>query len=215
MLDQKLLYKKVRKKVTDLWSLANSEEHHDHTIGRYYPSDAGKCMRKTYFKYVLNTNSDMRIVAKGRIIMSQIVENMYLEILQSIGYETKKRVEKRHGDFVIAGEVDAMSDDEVIDVKTVTPTSINNIPFSKDIAQLNTYLWLTDLQYGWLLYVKSDNPAIYKIYPVHYSPKMMSITLSRISQLHQYLVNNIIPPKTEDQSVCRNCMFRKLCERIG
>ena len=214
MLNENELYSKVKKKISELWH-ASSDTEHTHVIGKYYPSDAGKCIRRTFFKYKLGMNSDIKLAAKGRILMSYVVENMYLQLLEEMGYHTKVKVSKAYQGIVVSGEVDAMGQDDIIDVKTVTPTAINEIPFPADIAQINTYLWITGKKIGYLLYVKSDNPAIFKIFEIHYSSKMIETTLQRLLQLHKYLTSDVVPPKTKDTYLCKNCVFKKLCSRIG
>jgi len=213
VLDDRKLYKQVKAKILDLWRDTNSGEH-THVVGKYYPSDAGKCMRRTFLKYKLNVSTDGKLVAKGRIIMSHVIENMYMDILAQMGYQTKVGVSKSHNGILISGEVDALGKDDVIDVKSVTPTALDKTPFPSDIAQLNTYLWITGRPVGYLLYVKSDNPAIFKIVKVHYSQHMMEKTLERIHRLHYYISNDIIPPKVKDPEVCKRCIFRKICSGI-
>lgn len=212
MVDIRELRKLVSKKINSLLDLPTQE--HNHTVGKYYPADAGKCLRRTFFKYKLNVSSEIKERAKGRILMSAILENMYLELLESLGYQTKVKVSKEVDGIEISGEVDAINDEEVIDIKTVTPTAINKIPFPADIAQLNTYLWITDRYSGSLIYVKSDNPSVFHVFPVTYSEKLANETIDRIKKLHQHLIEGTIPDKTENREVCKNCVFRNVCYYI-
>lgn len=214
MVNERDLRRRVNRKVNDLLKDAGIVLDKKHTPGIYYPVDSGRCMRRTFFKYKLNVSNELKERAKGRILMSSLLERMYLSILEDMGYSTHVKLSRIVDGIEIRGEADAMNDEEIIELKTVTPTAINKIPFKSDIVQLNIYLWMASRPKGYLLYIKSDNPSIYHLIPVIYTKEVVDTYIDKIKKLHEHIMTNKIPPKIEDTSVCRNCVFRQICEKI-
>jgi len=213
VVDFRVFKQNIYKKIDILLNRCDSP-HRNHTVGVYYPADSGKCLRRTFFKYKFGASSDMKGRAKGRILTSTILENLCLDVLQSMGYAIKVKISKRVGEIEIRGEVDAINSEEVVEVKTVTPTAMRKTPFKADLAQLNTYMWLADRQKGAIIYVKSDNPSIIHVCPARFNKDLLDTTITRIQALHEHLKNNKIPPKTDSPNACKNCMFKAICSYI-
>ena len=214
MVNERDLYRRVIKLIRELTRREQESNDNPYTPGIYYATDAGRCMRQVFFKYKLGITNDINDKGRGRILMSEIVERLFLEVLEDMGYQTHVKFEKDYNDIKVRGEVDAVNDTEVIEIKTVTPTAIHDIPFLKDIKQLNTYLWLADRQKGVLLYIKSDNPTIFRIFNYNFSEEMLQETLDHIYKIHTHIINNVIPPMTKFKKYCKTCAFREICDKI-
>lgn len=214
MVNERELYKKVIGFIRELTTREQELNDKPYTPGIYYATDAGRCMRQVFFKYKLGITNDINDKGRGRILMSQIIEKIYLDVLEEMGYETHKKFEKKYNDIVVRGEVDAVNDKEVIEIKSVTPTAMHDIPFIKDIKQLNTYLWLADKQKGVLIYVKSDNPTIFRIFNYNFSQSMLEESLDHLYKIHEYISSNVLPPPTKVKKFCRTCAFREICDKI-
>ena len=87
-----------------------SREFKSKKIGRYYPSEIGGCLRKTWFSYKFPKETDkevIKIMEAGNIIHEFIVEvlksdkNDDIELL-----ETELPFTIDEGDFTISGRID-------------------------------------------------------------------------------------------------------------
>lgn len=214
MVKEKELYKRVIRRIRELTYREQDDSNNRYTPGIYYPTDAGRCMRQVFFKYKLGITNDISDKGRGRILMSEIVEKIYTEILEEMGYRIHEKFEKEFENIKIRGEVDAVNEDEVVEIKTVTPTSINDVPFVRDIKQLNMYLWLADKENGTLIYVKSDNPSIFKMYHIHFNEQKLLESLRYLQKIHEYIIGNKIPPRTKNKRLCKTCTFREICTKI-
>src|SRR3989338_11237627 len=85
-------------------------EHKPKEIGRYYPSEIGGCIRKTWFSYKIPKQLDadtIRIFEAGNILHEFVAEvirsekNPEVELLQS---ELPVKIDEK--DFIISGRVD-------------------------------------------------------------------------------------------------------------
>jgi len=214
MVTSREFYRVMRRKINELF---DDIVKYDGTVhkGHYHANDAGKCLRSTFFKYVVDSSPTTRTIARGRILVSMMLEAIALDALKELGYDTKVHFTKKiDDDIYISGEVDAINEREVVEIKTVTPTAIQYLPFTKDFYQINTYLWLSGRKHGTIIYLKSDNPAKYYTYQVQFREDKLQETFNYFRELHKYVTTNTIPPKTSNVELCKVCVFRKLCQRI-
>jgi hypothetical protein len=93
------LRRNIASKINHLYAEAQGDEEHVYTIGRYYPADAGKCMRRTFFKYATGAVDPMKLSAKGRNVMSLVVERMYLDVLEKMGYKSHVKISRKWGNL--------------------------------------------------------------------------------------------------------------------
>jgi len=208
-MDMRHLSKRILSRIDALYNQVENE--HTLTIGRYHPSGIGGCMRQIYYKYLLTPELSVR--AKGRIVWSRIVESFVEELLKSEGYEIEKYLEKKLDDgIVITGRADAVNDQAVIEVKTVTPTAWDKLPRVLHIYQLNTYMWLADVDTGVLWYFKSDNPTFNRWFIYRYDPAMQDRLLNWVRRLHSYLEQHRLPPARKT-NMCKTCAFKRICAR--
>jgi len=202
-----------------------SREQRAKTIGRYYPSEIGMCMRKTWLSYKYPTELKpelLKIFQMGNIIHDFVVDvlksekNPDVELLKS-EFPFKEEID----DFLISGRVDnlillKMSGKNVlIEVKSTSDTSFVREASSHNIAQLQLYMHFTGVRNGMLLYVgKKDLQS--KVFVIDYDEKQALEIVERFKKLHACLTKEVMPdPEARETNktnwMCRFCEYKDKC----
>jgi len=197
------------------------------TVGRYYPSEIGGCMRKVWYSYKYHQPLEpqlLKIFAVGNMMHDLVVKvlesekNQDVQLLQS---EFPLKIETP--DFLISGRVD-----DLVLVKTSGKTFVVEVKSTKSIdyvkeaseshvMQLQLYMHATGIHNGLVLYVDKSNLQS-KQFPVDYSESYVEEILQRFKQLHQLLTSELLPmdeaKKSEKkQWMCRYCEHAERCEK--
>lgn len=200
-------------------------EHKPKGIGRYYPSEIGSCMRKTWFsyKYPQEVKPDLlKIFEMGNIIHDFVVDvlksekNPDVELLKS---EFPFRQDM--GEFTISGRVDNLiliklsGKNVLVEVKSTSDISFVREPSPHNVAQLQLYMHFTGVHNGMLLYVgKKDLQS--KIFTIDYDKEKALDIIKRFKNLHACLTKEIIPDPEARASnktnwMCRYCEYKDKC----
>ncbi|MFH0830177.1 MAG: PD-(D/E)XK nuclease family protein [Candidatus Aenigmatarchaeota archaeon] len=199
------------------------------TVGRYYPSEIGKCLRETWYsyKFPLPTPLDRLMIFEAGNIMHHFVaevmrsdKNPQVKLLES---ELPFKISIR--DFIISGRIDdlllVVADNRrlLVEVKSTSRIDLTNEPQPQHMVQLQLYLHaLKDshqVSDGILLYVEK-NTLQSKAFHVKYDERLAAEALDRFSKLHNFIAANSLPfPEArirDDLSwMCRKCDFRERC----
>lgn len=195
------------------------------TVGRYYPSEIGGCLRKVWYSYKYPQQIEpelLKIFEVGNMLHGFVVEvmrsekNKDVELLQS-EFPLKINAE----DFVVSGRVDdlvlvkASGKTIVVEVK-----STKSIEFVKDAAephvmQLQLYMHATGIHNGIVLYIDKNNLQS-KQFSVEYDKNQVEGIMERFKQLHQLLITGLLPvdeakKSLEKQWMCRYCEYSEKC----
>ncbi len=195
------------------------------TIGRYYPSEIGLCMRKLYYSYRFTSETDpelMKIFEVGNIMHDFVVKvmksdkNPEVELVKS---EFPLRFDA--DDFVVSGRVDnlilikADGRQVLVEVK-----STGEVDFVKEAPphnkmQLQLYMHITGIHNGILLYVDKKNLQS-KVFTVEYDEEESKRIIERFGTLHRSLQEGKMPEAEarkakETTWMCKFCEFRERC----
>ncbi|HIJ99853.1 TPA: Dna2/Cas4 domain-containing protein [archaeon] len=195
------------------------------TIGRYYPSEIGGCLRKIWYSYKFpeeEKDKDLiKIFALGDMIhdfVVKVLESDKNAHIDSIGVEIPFTREVE--DFIISGRIDNLilfkedSKKLLIEVKSIK--NINSLDDAKPEhkMQLQLYMNSLDIKNGVVLYIDKQNLKS-KVFPLAYDEEMANKIIGRFKALHASLVNDIIPipeARIEDKTyICRFCEYEDRC----
>lgn len=194
------------------------------TIGRYYPSEAGGCLRKTWFSYKIPKQVDaetQRVFEAGNMLHEFITEviksekNQDIELLKS---EMPIKIETN--DFIISGRIDNLvlvkinNKQVLVEVK-----STKFLPEEKRAEhemQLQLYMQATDVSDGIILYIQKDNLQT-KTFHIKHNKEMSDKIIERFRIIHNSLTSNTMPqPEAkliEDKAwLCNYCNWREECD---
>lgn len=200
-------------------------EHRPKGIGKYYPSEAGTCMRKVWYsyKYPSEIDPDLRkIFEMGNIIHDFIVEVLKSDKTRDVTLlESEFPFRQKIGDFLISGRVD-----NLIKVKSsgkiylVEVKSTKGLQFVKhasphNVVQLQLYMHFTGVHNGILLYIDKTNLKT-KIFEIEYDKGQALKILERFKTLHKHINEGTLPEAEAkiDKStewMCRYCEYRERC----
>ncbi len=194
-------------------------------IGKYYPSEAGSCMRKVWYsyKYPSEIDPDLRKIFKmGDIIHDFVVEVLKsektkdVELLES-EFPFKEKVE----DFLISGRIDnlikikASGKIYLVEVKSTKGIQWVNNASPHNVQQLQLYMHFTGVHNGILLYIDKTNLKS-KIFEIKYDEAEARRIIERFKKLHKHLVENILPEAEarahkESNWMCKYCEYKERC----
>lgn len=207
--------------------LEDDEEdaRHEPEVGVYHASHGGRCLRKRYYqdKNVEKGKSKYGIFERGERIEDFIEETL----IHQFG---TKRVRNSKGvsyvldeeeDIVLTGSTDPYVLDEdcediyiLTEVKSTSNIHADYIPKQSHKFQLNTYLSILGIDYGYLWYVHTDNWKENKIIPYEQDEELWETTKERHLKYHEFRESDIFPPKdTILPKECSFCDFQSLCTR--
>lgn len=201
-------------------------EYKPKSIGKYYPSEAGGCIRKTWFSYKNPkelTASLLKIFEAGNMLHEFVTEvlknekNKEVELLRS---ELPVKIERK--DFVISGRVDNLvllkieNKEYLVEVK-----STRLLPYTKPnvdhVMQLQLYMYAINVHNGIVLYIEKDN-LLTKWFEIEYNQKEVDEILQKYEKLHELLIKNELP-KPEAQLnprkkwMCNFCSYLDECKK--
>lgn len=195
------------------------------TVGRYYPSEAGNCIRKVFYSYKNPKEVDLellKIFEAGNILHEFIVDvlesekNPHVELL-----EKESPFTLEIDDVTISGRVDDIIivkiDNKVflVEVKSTSSLKYTDEPSEAHIMQLQLYMNAKNIHNGLIIYLEK-NTLQSKSFHVKYNEKIFEKTIRRLKEIHQYLKENKLPiPEARIIStktwMCKNCQYREDC----
>ncbi len=197
------------------------------TIGRYYPSEIGNCIRKVWYSYKhpMDTDPDkLKLFEIGNILHEFIMQVFKSEKnINSIKFlEAELPFKMDQKDFTISGRLDdvivAKDEDKkmIIEVKSIRDVRETRKPNRHHVMQLQLYMHATGIHHGVLLYV-DKNTLNTKSFEVPYDEKHSLDILKRFSTLHELLKKDVLPideAKQDKETIwmCNMCEYRTKCD---
>jgi hypothetical protein len=200
-------------------------EYRPKSIGRYYPSEVGGCIRKTYFSYKIPKpvkTELIRIFEAGNMMHEFVTEvirsekNKNVVLLRS---EMPVKIEKQK--FIISGRIDNLmllkinKNKVLVEVKSTKylPKQANE----SHEMQLQLYMFACKVHRGLILYIQRDNLQV-KSFDVKYSKKKVGEIMKRFEKLHSCLVKEKVPEAEakldkDKEWMCKYCDWASECDR--
>lgn len=193
------------------------------SIGRYYPSEIGTCLRKTWYSYKDPQPTDtqlIRIFEAGNILhefIEEVLESEKNPEVELLGTEIPIKI--KYKDFTISGRIDNLilvrieNKEVLIEVK-----SCKYLPneFRKEHeSQLQFYMHALGVHQGILLYIKKDDLET-KEFEIHYDEEKAQQILKRFEALNRALRENKIPEaeaRHDEEKIwlCERCPWEEEC----
>ena len=192
-------------------------------IGRYYPSEIGGCLRKTWYSYKDPQPIDtalVRIFEAGNMLHEFVGEviksekNPEIELLQ-----TEMPVKLEQENFLISGRIDNLILVKIENKKVLVEVkSCKYLPRElkkEHEMQLQLYMHASKVYDSILLYVQKDNLQT-RWFDIGYDKEKIQEILKRFQTLHFSLTENKIPEaeakhNEEMQWLCGKCPWKKEC----
>ncbi len=195
-------------------------------VGRYYPSEIGRCIRKTWYSYnhphVVEPEL-LKIFEAGNLMhdfVADVLKSEKTPEVELLKVEMPLRFE--NAKFVVSGRID-----DVILLKMegklvlVEVKSTKNVSFVKKanrahVMQLQFYMRASGIYNGVILYIDKTNLQT-KMFEIKFDEKNGNQIIKRFESLHKHLIEKKLPvaeaKKTEDMKwMCKFCEYKERCE---
>ena len=204
-----------------------SREYKPKGLGKYYPSEAGLCLRKSFYSYKFPSKVEpdlLKIFEMGNIVHDFIVEVLKDEKSPEVQLlESEFPFKETVDDFLISGRVDNLikvkSSGKVflVEVKSTKSVDLVREASPHNVTQLQLYMHFTGVHNGLLLYVDKSNLKT-KVFEVVYDKAEALRIIDRFRALHNHLKTNTLPEAEarshkEAQWMCKYCEHKKQCEK--
>ena len=193
-------------------------------IGRYYPSEAGSCLRKVWYsyKYPKEIDPELRKVFE----MGNILHDFVVEVLKSEKTPSVKLLESevpftlKVEDFLISGRVDNIILVEINGKKYIVEVKSTRFLFDKpqkhNIMQLQLYMHALKIHNGMLLYIEK-NSLNSRLFEIKFDKKIVEDVMKRFGSLHKNITEDVLPlpearlEKEEMGWRCKYCEYGDKC----
>lgn len=206
-----------------------SKERKPKVIGRYYPSEAGLCMRQAWYSYKFPRETDkelLKIFHVGNLVHDFVVDVFKSEKttdVELVQAELPFKIETK--DFVVSGRIDDLimlkenRKQILVEVKSCRTVSGMEEPENTHKMQLQLYMHATGIHDGIVLYVEK-NTLKSKSFTVPYDSDWSERIINRFSLLDRHLKANIIPTAEGKiaphlSRMCSMCAYADLCQKDG
>ena len=197
------------------------------TVGRYYPSEIGSCLRKVWYSYKHPRETDIeltKIFEVGNLIhdfVSKVIESEKNPHVELIEKELPLKLETK--DFVVSGRLDDMlllKEDGrkvLVEVKSTKTTEFTKEPSRSHAMQLQLYMHITGVHDGVVLYVDKNNLKS-KAFAVRYDEEAAKEIINRFIELNICLVTGELPLDEAKRDpalmwMCRYCEYAAMCDK--
>ena len=198
-------------------------------IGRYYPSEAGSCMRKSWYSYKSPKEIDkelIKVFEAGNMIHDFVVDVIKSERnaeVELLGAEVPFRFSE--GAITISGRIDDIilvkiaGKQYIVEVKSTSALKYTKEPSEGHVMQLQIYMRQMGVHNGIILYVEK-NTLQSKWFEIEYDAQKAEYALSRFRNLHVHLTENKLPA-AEAKLVgamgwqCKSCQYAGECAAAG
>ena len=202
-----------------------ARESRPKSVGRYYPSEIGNCIRKVWYtyNYPMEINPALRrVFCLGDILHGFVVDVLKSEKNRDIGVvESEAPFKIDTGDFIISGRVDDLlrlkSDGTSVLVEVKSCKSVDYVkrPMPHHKTQLQFYMYGMHVDNGILLYVDKSTLET-KSFEVKSSAKRGRQILKKFRALHKHLTNGTLPAAEAKKSgdmkwMCGYCEYKDKC----
>jgi CRISPR/Cas system-associated exonuclease Cas4 (RecB family) len=201
-------------------------ENRPKTVGRYYPSEAGTCIRKVWYsyKYPTQIKTDLlKIFEMGNVMHDFIIRVLKSDKMKDIELLKSELPFKLQMDnFLISGRVDnvllvkSSGKTIVVEVKSSGMLKAVNKPQRHNVIQLQLYMYATGIHNGLLVYLEK-NTLQAKVFDIAFDELMVKDILNRFNELHEHLITNTVPPaeakitSSDIGWMCRFCEYKEKC----
>ncbi|MEM2974597.1 MAG: PD-(D/E)XK nuclease family protein [Candidatus Micrarchaeia archaeon] len=199
------------------------------TIGRYYPSEAGSCLRKVWYSYKIPKELDpqlKRIFEVGNIVHGFVVDvlksekNPHVELLKS-----EEPFQMQVDDFVISGRIDDIiiikqnGEKWLVEAKSTRSIEYVKEPSPQYVMQLQLYMHYTGIHKGIILYIEKSNLKS-KVFEIFYDEAVAKEAIARFRKLDKCLKEDILPYAESKHKagwgwMCGYCQYKDECEEAG
>ncbi|MEM3126577.1 MAG: PD-(D/E)XK nuclease family protein [Candidatus Woesearchaeota archaeon] len=195
------------------------------SVGRYYPSEAGSCVRKSWYSYNIPRQPDVEVLKVFE--MGNLVHGFIVDVLKSeknphiklISSEDPFQIQKE--DFTISGRIDDVvvvkADNKiyVVEVKSTASLTYTLQPNESHVYQIQLYMHHKKIKDGIILYVEK-NTLKTKSFAVSYDEAKLNEAIKRFELLHKHLKANTLPipegrMRKEMNWQCKTCPYRTEC----
>ena len=192
-------------------------------IGRYYPSEIGTCLRKTWYSYKDPQPTDtqlIRIFEAGNILhefIEEVLESEKNPEVELLGTEIPIKIEYK--DFTISGRIDNLIlvkiDNKEVLIEVKSCKYLPNEFRKEHESQLQFYMHSLGVHQGILLYIKKDDLETNE-FEIQYNTEKAEALLKRFEALNKSLKENKIPEaeaRHDEEKIwlCERCQWKEEC----
>lgn len=194
-------------------------------IGRYYPSEIGGCLRKVWYSYTKQKETEkefLKIFEVGNLLHDFIVDVFRSEKTPEVELVSTELPFEIEGEgYTISGRIDdiiiiKVSNKKVlVEVKSTKSVQYNKEPSRQHVMQLQLYLLATGIKEGIILYLEK-NTLESKWYSIEFDENVAKKVLGRFKELNEKLTQEKIPGpeariKKDMNWMCKYCNYREEC----
>lgn len=198
-------------------------------LHRFWPSEAGLCLRRTWYSFKEPRQADagaLRVFHAGNILHGFVVDVFKSEKTKGVKLlATEQPFQLKRGHLTVSGRVDDVVVLEeghrkvVVEVKSTSSLEYTREPNDSHVLQLQLYLNATGIADGAILYLEK-NTLQSKVFPIKYDGNLAELAFARFQAVDEALTANKMPApeakakeKEEMKWQCKFCPWKAECDK--
>jgi len=196
-------------------------------IGRYYPSEAGSCLRKIFYSYKIPkplNQETTKIFEMGNLLhdfINKVLESSKNPHIELIDTEVPFKLELNN--IIISGRIDNIVKLNInnkvylVEIKSTSSLKYTQEPNFSNILQLQLYMHFKKIHNGLIIYIEK-NTLQSKTFEITYDEEQAQLAIDRLLKTHSHLTDNSLPEPEAKQDKelewqCRFCDYQEECEQ--
>ena len=186
----------------------------------FYITDAGKCPRSVFFKFMKAPNEGLdarilRVFEQGDLFHRHLFSVLYR--IRGISVITEIQVPAQE---IISGRADAIitcnGENYILDIKSMNSMIFKNLnaPKEENVYQIQLYLHFFRIQKGILLYIDKDRQDMKEFF-IEYDKALCEKLLGGFYELKSKIETKTLPARLEDYPKnwqCQYCQYKEVCK---
>ena len=196
-------------------------------VGRYYPSEAGNCVRRSHYSLFEpeEPSPDLLLIFEMGNVIHEFVSNVLSRSKKVALVGSEERIRIDRDGYFISGRIDdavvvnASGEKLIIEVKSCKDLSYVVEPSRAYRLQLQLYLHALNVRRGFLLYVEKSTLKS-KCFEIVRDEAQIREAFERFDLLHESIRKRLLPPAEArlaagDRWQCDFCPYERQCATAG
>lgn len=204
----------IEAEAKDGFDILQSEHVNHQTKDYFYIWDIGfECARRKYYDMVKPI--ELPWAVRRKLSVGAGIHKEWQLAFKKVGYLIEEPLKVVINGITYSSKLDAIKGtiempEKLVEIKTTAYMKYLQNPYAGNLAQIQMYFKMLNLNYGYLFYVDAigGKPKEFKVFR---DDNIIESNIAKVEFVNEALHLGMLPEKTKNK-YCRSCQRRKECE---
>lgn len=191
------------------FDIIQSRHPNHQTKSYFYVWDIGfECARQKYYNMI--KPRELPWWLRRKLSVGAGVHKEWQLAFKEVGYLIEEPIKEVINGITYSGKADALKEFKLVEIKTTAYIKYLQKPYDSNIAQLQMYFKMLDIEEGYLFYVDTvgGKPKEFKILR---DDNIINDNIAKVEFVNEALHLGMLPEKTKNR-YCKGCLYKKECD---